>query len=198
MLVRLDKPTQRIPQAGFRSFPHRSNVAVCILGLLFLCSPVAVLGAVIPVIVDSVDAPAFWPFAHVGEEVLEQLPASTDTDAATAISVVPGRFGVIAPLKHGLPCEIGMTFEVHPACVPMSFYPTTTTTRGFTVLQVVSMRESLITTFASAPPYQLYASVSSWANYAEFAELLSGKVYFSHRANLGGLPQLVNSGVSHE
>lgn len=76
------------------------------------CSPAAILWAVAKRVLNSVQRRSGWPFAHVGKEVGEVIPALADGDAPEVI-----RFsGVITSRLHGIPRTVG-TAASHTALV---------------------------------------------------------------------------------
>src|SRR3990172_5007551 len=72
-------------------------------GLGFSGCPVAVSGRVMPVVVTSLDGCSWWRLSHVGEEVLEGLPALADDDAASAVFSPVLVLAAPATVEHSLP-----------------------------------------------------------------------------------------------
>ena len=84
--------------------------------LLNRCSPSAIAGLVVSVVVLTIDAacPALaWGPAHVFQEVLETVdPALAHPDAASTVSAVPVAGRQVATNLHGTPCAIFLAVAV--------------------------------------------------------------------------------------
>src|ERR1700683_337350 len=79
-----------------------------ILGLFLRRRPPTVARFVVAVVVDALDAVSIRPLAHVGEEVLEDLPALADGDAGAAVMLVVRCPWVRrAAFSHRLPRFVG-------------------------------------------------------------------------------------------
>lgn len=90
-----------------------------VIGLLGRCSPAAVIGAVITVIVDTVKACAFGPFAHVLVKRRKGVePSVADFNASASVPVVFGETGVGAAAFHAFPCGVGTTTS-KPVFLPL-------------------------------------------------------------------------------
>src|SRR5579859_11850 len=80
-----------------------TSVAALVLALFARGGPTAVAWLVVPVVVDPINGPTSRAFAHVGEKVLERVPALAHRDPATAVVVVGDVAGISAPIKHVFP-----------------------------------------------------------------------------------------------
>jgi hypothetical protein len=78
-----------------------------IVRLFFSSSPAAIVGFVIPIVVDTIDGQVWRTLSHVSEEVIEDQPAVTDDDAATSIVAVFFAFWIKAPLLDVRPNVVG-------------------------------------------------------------------------------------------
>jgi hypothetical protein len=81
---------------------------------LFLAGgPSAIARLVIAIIVDAIKRPFAWfirrSWPHVGDKVLEAMPAGADPYRAPTIQVVPVIARIIAPLDHPAPYPIDAT-----------------------------------------------------------------------------------------
>lgn len=85
------------------ALPASSPLPLIVL-LLFLRGPTAVLRRIWTVVVDSLDAPARWPWSHVLIKRREALtPPLANVNSSTAIVLIAWIFGVVAPLFHQRP-----------------------------------------------------------------------------------------------
>ena len=77
-------------------------------GLLLPRRPAPVPRFVVSVVVWEAINRVFrrWARPHVGEEVLEGIPAIADGDVASAVDVVVSGFGIGASLPHGCPGRV--------------------------------------------------------------------------------------------
>jgi len=92
----------------FNNFISR---VVSILG--YLSCPPAIFGAVVSVIVDSVQrVRCSWSMPHVSNEILKGLPSVAYTNASAAISCVSMVFWSSAPVVHVNPCSMLRRFSV--------------------------------------------------------------------------------------
>ena len=91
---------------GFAIVRDRS---VChgVSGLLFLGSPSAVSGFIIPIVVNSIQSHSARTLPHIGEEVCEVCPSIANRYAPTTIPVVRNVVFVPAPHPHRRPALIG-------------------------------------------------------------------------------------------
>ena len=90
------------------TFAHAINlkktVASSVVCLLLRGCPAAILGAIISVIVFSVDGVlGAWSQSHVGDEVLKQVPAFTYFDSATTVSFIICHLSICASKFHVIP-----------------------------------------------------------------------------------------------
>lgn len=75
-----------------------------------LRNPSAVVGAVVPIVVDSIERRSFRPVAHVCKKQLVAIPSFADRNSSSTIPVPFIAFWVIAPLSHLLPRAIRSGF----------------------------------------------------------------------------------------
>ena len=85
-------------------------VAAVVL-LLFLSGPAAVSGFVAFSIVDAINGEAARALAHVGQEVLEGVPAFADGDTFGSVLVESAGLRVFASLENVDPSVIGRGFR---------------------------------------------------------------------------------------
>jgi hypothetical protein len=77
-------------------------------------SPPAIIWAIIPIIIDSINRQLPRTVTHISQKVLKLVPAQAYGNAATSISVIARRFRVIASLNHACPNSVrpGFTKKV--------------------------------------------------------------------------------------
>lgn len=78
-------------------------VLFCIAALLLTCCPSAVFGAVIPVVIDSVDLVIGAGDSHIGNEVLELSPAIANGYPASTVAIEVGGSRSRAAINHSSP-----------------------------------------------------------------------------------------------
>lgn len=94
-------------------------IATRIGSLLFSCSPFAVLGRVISIIIQSVYAVLVRrPFSHIGNKPFKSKPFFTDGYASRSIVFIIAIIGVVAPLNH---CGPNGVFRSSPKAMRCSF-----------------------------------------------------------------------------
>jgi hypothetical protein len=96
--------------------------------LLLVGSPTAIGWLVVAIVVDAIKAVACsWMLAHVTREVLEAhevaaMPAPTDSDAATAVTMKAMVVRVKAPIVHSQPSAIESAFLAAPRMTVTHFH----------------------------------------------------------------------------
>lgn len=94
-----------------------------ISSLLCSGSPTAITGIIVPVVVDSVDGGRYRrAWTHIGEEVLERVPARTDRDSASAIDRIFGVSGIMAPVSYPHPSYV-LNCSHAPRTMPVGGHP---------------------------------------------------------------------------
>lgn len=83
--------------------PGTAYSATSISCLLELGGPSAVVGHVVPVVVDAVDGHAIGSRTHVGKERLERCPSRVVRDTTTSVAGIEPIMRVVAPVSHGSP-----------------------------------------------------------------------------------------------
>ena len=78
-----------------------------IVGLLTPSRPPTVAGFVISIVVDAIESQFRRSFAHVGEEVVKEMPSLTHIDASPAVMLEVLVCGIAASIEHAGPRFIG-------------------------------------------------------------------------------------------
>lgn len=89
---RLGAGTQRQKFAGPR-----------VVGLNVLCRPLAIGRGIGPVVINSFQRHAAWPFSHVGVEILKTQPAIADGDSARPVETITRQIWVCASPNDAAP-----------------------------------------------------------------------------------------------
>ena len=143
-------------------------VLFCIAALLLTCCPSAVFGAVVPVVVDSVDLVIGAGNAHVGNKVLELSPSVTHGYSPSTVAIEVSGSRSRTAINHSSPNYVR-------ASATHSVFITNTTARlGAFRNKAAVMHNNRGTARAIAPPKLLPidASVIN-ANGNQLAELLT-------------------------
>lgn len=89
---------------------HEAIIAL-VVGLLVACGPAAIVGAVVPVGIYSVNRPALWARSHVSHEGFDGVsPALADSDASAAVVPERPHVLVVATVLHYAPDAIQRAF----------------------------------------------------------------------------------------
>ena len=203
-----DRPTAvqavgdaRAPNAGF-SCPSSDAVSATImrqvaaitavLHLLLMCSPSAVAGFVVPVVVDAVQLEFGRGFAHIGQEVLEATPAFTDANASPPVASI-GRVGFIQTSStHRCPYLISRSLRhsmgsLDSTLMGCGFASQTSAASRALIVQILAAYNDDTAALASAFPHYSGATIRGAFDCDEPTELLaceiacfSGHVAYQH------------------
>lgn len=138
--------------------------SAAIVKLLLACCPTAVVGFVVAVVVDPVNAQLQrWPLAHVGQEILERTsPAITHSDSASTVVSELRMVGASATFDHRMPRGVAdrVRFAVDGSAVRHVFAAEATATCGRALQQIVAIDNHLVpVTLANAPPERAAAII---------------------------------------
>lgn len=171
--------------------------------LLGGCRPSAILDAVIPLVVDAVDAVVLRGSpAHVGQEVLEDVPPLADRDTTRPVVGVVTVVWVFASTEH---CGPGAIFR---SLVPISALPVPAarfaqlysqlsakapTGIGHTSPEYIAGDQALLAAVAATPPSRLSFAAALSLCHEQSPESLACQVYRQHVVPPGvhGAPLLI-------
>lgn len=152
----------------FRPFPKRFGpsfvgnkpVSSGIVCLFLSCSPTAVVGFVIAVIIFSFDAVLIgWSWSHISKEVCKRFsPSFANMNAPVAIAMVIGIVGYVATGNHPRPGFILPCFCHAMFCLVFGtpFLEIASTTEAFAKFQGTVKYFFDGSAFASAPPVPVF------------------------------------------
>lgn len=92
------------------------NITLPIVGLLFARSPLAILGGVMPFVINAINCMPRWARTHVCLEGKEIIPSGTDLNSPTSITGIMGCRWRIASGAHLKPDAIDRSFAFAVFC----------------------------------------------------------------------------------
>lgn len=98
------------------TFVSYKDICSHIVHLSFVISPAAIGGLIVAVIINTVDAHAFWGLAHIFEEKCVILPALADCYSSSSVIFIGFIFNIIAAPMNSLPNAVSSSFISHPMC----------------------------------------------------------------------------------
>jgi hypothetical protein len=83
--------------------PIDTKIVPHVACLLYTCSPVAVVGCVVSIVVASFQRVALRPLAHISDEIPEVHPTVANLDAATSVIRIPRKIEAATAIAHVAP-----------------------------------------------------------------------------------------------
>jgi hypothetical protein len=169
-------------QAETFSVPRVEYRPSLIRRLLDCCSPSAIGGFVVTIVVAAIKRHAVWTQSHVGDEVSKVVPTCAHSYASAAVILVLVVFGVSATLAGGLPCHVlfGTTpmviasrSSVLGAILRSQYALLAPTARGIATRQVVGLKISFLPATAPASPVVIMATLLGIGDHSEVSKLVA-------------------------
>jgi hypothetical protein len=139
-----------------------SPVSPGIVGLFLSSSPAAILGRIGAVVVDAIDALAFWPPAHIRKEIFKRVsPTIANGNTPATVLVITMGFFVVAAAFHGKPTTVFgsrplMGLAVCSLNTATDFFVIATARSGFTASKPLSINPFDGAAIAAATPIGLF------------------------------------------
>ncbi len=144
-----------------------------VVALFHLCRPSAVIGLIITVIVNAINAVVgrrLW--SHVGQEVEERiLPPLAHRNPTPSIKMVLGVSRVVAALPHGPPARVFRAFRL-----PLNTPVITTTRKNLTASEMTTADGGGVSALALTKPINLSFEVGKLNN-SQFSIHISSFVF---------------------
>jgi hypothetical protein len=157
--------------------------APLIRALLSLRRPPAIARSVVFCVVESVKRFCSWAFAHIGNEVAEVMPSTTNSNTGCAIPGESVAVAVIASAHHSTPrrvrgrsVAIGLRMSVFGDFFKLKASATNVTTGA----EVAATSNGYISAVAGARPSYTPISMFGLAQYYKSTITLSGSVHEFH------------------
>jgi hypothetical protein len=194
------KTFRHLSKACGQSIDCNKSIVPLVPALMFRGGPAAVIGRVIPIIVNAIKRPPLLAYSHVFCKVFKGKPPFTNLDSATSIIVKPREIGISAPVEHVFPDDPDSRIG-HP--VPQRsfgcFLSSVASARNrATRLQIVWINLFFNPAFATAynhsDSYSFFETIRRISNHFELSKSESYE-RFSGRHGIGVF-NVVFSGVS--
>lgn len=164
-----------------RSPVKRDHAGVStVLGLLFFRRPLAITGAVVPIIINALNRVFLgWSFTHVIQKILKLLPACAHSNSAPTVALKTNTLRVLATLFHSDPdfIERSSAPSVSRRSGDVLLRLKASTRKGFPPEKGCRSHRFYYTTRTQTLPMDKTSPLERLTNNGETAKLTTGQIF---------------------